>query len=155
MAKYIGLAIKPYNDLEVTADGNLRLVTDAEAIGQHTRQRISFFKGEWFLDLDVGLDWFGKVLGGMNVLIFGLWVRDVNCGMKVMQREIWNTIRPTYGVEKLFNTEMFWRLKLAHIPWKYVDVPHYARMAGSPTGGSIRVIARMFKEMWDLRRKMS
>lgn len=97
---------------------------------------------------------FGKVLGAMNVLIFGLWVRDVNCGMKVMKREVWPTIRPTYGVEKLFNTEVFWRLKRAHIPWATINVPHYPRTAGNPTGGSIRVIIRMFKEMWDLRRKM-
>ncbi len=98
---------------------------------------------------------FGKILGGMNVLIFGIWVRDVNCGMKVMKKEIWPKIRPTYGVEKLFNTEVFLRLKRNHIPWKTVDVPHYPRTAGNPTGGSLRVIARMFKEMWDLRRKMS
>lgn len=98
---------------------------------------------------------FGKVLGGMNVILFGIWVRDVNCGMKVMKRDIWQTIRPTYGVEKLFNTEVFLRLKRAHIPWKYVDVPHYPRKAGNPTGGSIRVIGRMFKEAWDLRRKIS
>lgn len=98
---------------------------------------------------------FGKILGGMNVLIFGLWVRDVNCGMKVMKRDIWQTIRPTYGVEKLFNTEVFLRLKRAHIPWKHIDIPHYPRTAGNPTGGSVRVILRMFKEMWDLRRKIS
>ncbi len=64
MADYIGLAIKPYNDLELTDDGNLRLVYDAEAIGQHARQRISLFKGEWFLDAEAGVDWFGQVLGG-------------------------------------------------------------------------------------------
>lgn len=86
MAKYIGLAIKPYNDLEVTADGDLRLVTDAEAIGQHTRQRISFFKGEWFLDLDVGLDWFGKVLGGSSARI------------PVMEAMVKETILATPGV---------------------------------------------------------
>ncbi len=94
---------------------------------------------------------FGKILGAMNVLVLGLWVRDVNCGMKVFRRDIWQTIRPTHGVEKLFNTEMFLRLKRNKIPWLHVDVPHYPRTAGKPTGGSIRVIVRMFKELWDLR----
>lgn len=94
---------------------------------------------------------FGKVLGGMNVLVLGLWVRDVNCGMKMFTREVWPTIRPTRGVEKLFNTEMFLRLKRNKIPWKTVNVPHYPRLLGTPTGGSIRVIFRMFKELWDLR----
>lgn len=94
---------------------------------------------------------FGKILGAMNLLVLGLWVRDVNCGMKMFHRGIWKTIRPEHGVEKLFNTEMFLRLKRNNIPWLTVNVPHYPRLAGSPTGGSIRVIIRMFKELWDLR----
>lgn len=94
---------------------------------------------------------FGKVLGGMNVLVLGLWVRDVNCGMKLFRKDIWPTIRPTRGVEKLFNTEMFLRLKRNSIPWMTINVPHYPRRAGTPTGGSVRVILRMFKELWNLR----
>ncbi len=94
---------------------------------------------------------FGKILGGMNVLVLGLWVRDVNCGMKMFRKDIWKTIRPEHGVEKLFNTEMFLRLKRNRIPWLTINVPHYPRIAGSQTGGSIRVIIRMFKELWDLR----
>lgn len=61
--KYIGLSIRPYNDLEIV-NGGLRMATDAEAIGQHVRQRLSCFKGEWFLDGEVGVDWFGQVFGG-------------------------------------------------------------------------------------------
>lgn len=93
----------------------------------------------------------GKILGAMNLLVLGLWVRDVNCGLKLFRRDIWPTIRPTHGVEKLFNTEMFLRLKRKGIPWKTVNVPHYPRRAGTPTGGSIRVILRMFKELWNLK----
>ena len=95
---------------------------------------------------------FGKVLGAMNVLVLGLWVRDVNCGMKAFRRDIWPQIRPVHGVEKLFNTEMFLNLKRKRIPWFQVNVPHYPRRAGKQTGGSVRVIFRMFKELWDLRR---
>lgn len=94
---------------------------------------------------------FGKILGAMNVLVLGIWVRDVNCGMKLFRKDIWQTIRPTHGVEKLFNTEMFLRLKRNNIPWMTVNVPHYPRRAGTPTGGSGRVILRMFRELWDLR----
>lgn len=93
----------------------------------------------------------GKILGAMNVIVLQLWVRDVNCGLKLFRRDIWQKIRPTRGVEKLFNTEMFMRLKKNNIPWHTVNVPHYPRRAGTPTGGSVRVIIRMFKELWDLR----
>jgi len=96
---------------------------------------------------------FGKVLGVMNLVMLGIWVRDVNCGLKLFRKDIWKEIRPVHGVEKLFNTEMFLRLKRKKISWYQVDVPHYPRRAGTPTGGSIRVIFRMFKELWDLRTK--
>lgn len=69
--KYVGLSIKPYNDLEIV-NGGLRVVTDAEAIGQHARQRLSCFMGEWFLDAEVGVDWFGRIFGGRpNLLPLG------------------------------------------------------------------------------------
>lgn len=95
---------------------------------------------------------YGKVLGLFICLVFGIWIRDVNCGMKIFKRDIWARIRPTNAVEKLFNTELFLNLKRQTIVWKQVDVPHYPRRAGTPTGGSGRVILRMFKEMYDLKR---
>lgn len=94
---------------------------------------------------------FGKILGAMNFVVLGLWVRDVNCGMKMFKKSIWPSIRPEYGVEKLFNTEMFLHLKRQGIPWKTVNVPHYPRTVGNPTGGSVKVIIRMFKELVGLR----
>ena len=63
MAIYLGISIQPYNDIEIGADGNLVMVEDAAAVGQHARQRLSFFLGEWFLDTTIGVDWFGKVFG--------------------------------------------------------------------------------------------
>ena len=64
-----GLAILAYqtkNDLTLDETGNLRMVYDAEAVGEHARQRLMFFKGEWFLDPSVGVDWFGQVLGSAS-----------------------------------------------------------------------------------------
>jgi glycosyltransferase involved in cell wall biosynthesis len=95
---------------------------------------------------------FGKVLGAVNVVVLGLWVRDVNCGMKMFRKDIWVQVRPTHNVEKLFNTEMFRNLKRKGIPWTTVNVPHYPRTAGTPTGGSIKMVLQTFKELWDLRR---
>ncbi|TSC79037.1 MAG: cell wall biosynthesis glycosyltransferase [Candidatus Peregrinibacteria bacterium Gr01-1014_25] len=94
----------------------------------------------------------GKLLGILTWITFGLWVRDVNCGLKAFRRSLWPDIRPEHGVEKLFNTEMFLRLKRRNIPWMQVDVPHYPRLAGTPTGAKFSVIVRMFRELWALRR---
>jgi len=97
---------------------------------------------------------FGKILGLMNFLFFGVWIRDVNCGLKMFKKSLWPKIRPTHGVEKLFNAEMFVRLKKQNIPWLSVPVPHYPRLHGKPTGGSGAVILLMFKELWDLKRAL-
>jgi hypothetical protein len=60
----MGLAIdQATNDLHFSADGNLAIVTDAEAVGQHARQRLSTFQGEWFLDTTVGVPWLSQILG--------------------------------------------------------------------------------------------
>ena len=97
---------------------------------------------------------YGKILAFFNFAVFGMWIRDVNCGLKVFRREIWQTIRPEHGIEKLFNAEMFLRLKRAGIPWKQIAVPHHPRRAGVPTGASGRALQRMMKEVAALRKAM-
>ena len=96
---------------------------------------------------------FGKILGIMDVVVFGVWVRDINCGMKAFRRSIWPAIRPTIALEKLFNTEIFLYLKRHHIAWQQVDVPHYPRQFGQPTGGTLTIIFKMFKEVLALFRR--
>lgn len=63
MPDYVGLSIKPHNDIYLNDDGNLALVTGAEAIGQHIRQRLMAWRGEWFLDTSAGVEWTEYVLG--------------------------------------------------------------------------------------------
>lgn len=95
---------------------------------------------------------FGKLLGLLIWVSFGVWLRDVNCGMKAFRRDVWPRIRPVSGLEKFFNTEMFLRLKDAGIPWLQVDVPHYPRMHGMATGGTGAIIIRMLRELSALKR---
>lgn len=59
-----GLAIDQVtNDLFLAGDGNLATVTDAHAVGQHVRQRLSTFAREWFLDTTAGVPWLDQILG--------------------------------------------------------------------------------------------
>lgn len=44
-------------------NGNLVMVKDAKAVGQHARQRLMTFEEEWFLDKQVGVPWLLNVLG--------------------------------------------------------------------------------------------
>lgn len=50
-------------DLALTPDGNLDMVIDAEAVGQHARQRLMTFEEEWFLDTTAGVVWLQEIMG--------------------------------------------------------------------------------------------
>lgn len=55
---------QPGNDLVFVGDPpGLKMVTAAEAVGQHIRQRLQTFLGEWFLDTGVGMPWLDQILG--------------------------------------------------------------------------------------------
>lgn len=64
MTDRIGLGIdQDTNDLFLRPDGSLAVVTDAEAIGQHVRQRLKTFEKEWFLDTEAGVVWLDEIFG--------------------------------------------------------------------------------------------
>lgn len=62
-----GLALKKNDkgiaDIYLDASGNLAMVHDAEAVGQHAEQRLMAHRGEWFLNKDVGTPWVRDILG--------------------------------------------------------------------------------------------
>lgn len=61
---HFGLSIDPAtNDLHLTSQGHLATVADAASVGQHVRQRLMTFAGEWFLDTTVGVPWLTEILG--------------------------------------------------------------------------------------------
>lgn len=64
MTDRIGFALDPAtNDLLLAEDGNLAMIEQAEAVGQHARQRLQTYQGEWFLDTTAGVPWLDGILG--------------------------------------------------------------------------------------------
>lgn len=60
---HFGLSLDPTtNDLHFDA-GNLVVVQGAAAVGQHVRQRLKTFEGEWFLDTTAGVPWLAEIMG--------------------------------------------------------------------------------------------
>lgn len=92
-----------------------------------------------------------KLFGFLSFVILGIWVRDVNCAMKLWKREIWQTIRPRVATGALVNAEMYFRLQRAGLTYAQVDVGHYPRKFGLQTGAKVSVILRMLRELWRLR----
>ncbi len=133
------------------SDGQFR-APDLELLLPHL-ETFAFVTGRRARRADpVGRRVLGTVLELMNWAVLGLHLPDVNCGMKVFRRSIWDSIRPTHGVEKLFHTEIFLRLRHNGIAWKTVPVPHYPRLAGDPTGAKWYVVAKMGRELRGLRK---
>lgn len=63
-------------ELALDNDYDISLVDDAaswldgvEAIAQHLRVRLQFFKGEWFLDSEIGIPYYQRILGRKDVTI--------------------------------------------------------------------------------------
>jgi hypothetical protein len=55
------IAIDPSTgDLDLSTN-NLRFVDGADAVAQHLRIRLRFFKGEWFYDTRVGFPYYSQV----------------------------------------------------------------------------------------------
>lgn len=61
----LAFAIDPAtNDLFLDGSGNIATVSNAEAVGQHVKQRLQTYSGEWFLNTTVGVPWLEEILGG-------------------------------------------------------------------------------------------
>jgi hypothetical protein len=50
-------------DLYLDDSGSLAVVRDTEAVGQHVRQRLMTYLGEWFLDREAGVPWVRDIVG--------------------------------------------------------------------------------------------
>lgn len=91
-----------------------------------------------------------KCFGFLTWIVFRVWVRDLNCAMKIFRRDLWQRIRPVHATGALFNAELFVRARRAGVRWSQVDVSHYPRTKGIQTGANPLVVLRMFRELWIL-----
>src|SRR3989338_7867982 len=79
-------------------------------------------------------------------LLFGLWVRDIDCAFKLMRREIVNKANlESNGA--LISTELLVRAEKLGYKIKQIPVTHYPRLSGQSSGGNIKVILRAVKEI--------
>lgn len=88
-----------------------------------------------------------------NRIFFSLKVTDVDCACKVVRRDVLKGI----GVESegaFFSAELLIKLRAAGRTVVEVGVPHYPRVAGTPTGARPRVVLRAIRDFWSLRFRM-
>jgi len=88
-------------------------------------------------------------------LLFGIPVRDVNCGFKVFRRALVERLLPELrSTGALINVEILARARQHGARVTEVGVHHYARETGQPTGGNPGVIVRAAREMMGLWREL-
>ena len=78
-------------------------------------------------------------------VLFGVHMRDLDCAFKVFRGDLLRSLDLTTS-GALINAEMQAKLRRQGATLVQIGVPHYARVAGQATGGSIRVIIRA---MWE------
>lgn len=86
-------------------------------------------------------------------VLFGVHLRDIDCAFKLFRGDMLRSI-PLSAPGALINTEIQAKARRQRARVQQVGVHHYPRVAGSPTGGSPRVILRAMRETYILWWKM-
>jgi glycosyltransferase involved in cell wall biosynthesis len=81
-----------------------------------------------------------------DLMLFGFYFRDIDCGFKLFKKEALNKILPLKSEGAMITTEILAKAKRAHLKIDQVEVNHYPRIYGDQTGGNLRVIVRAIKE---------
>ncbi|MCL5785025.1 MAG: glycosyltransferase family 2 protein [Patescibacteria group bacterium] len=89
-------------------------------------------------------------------LFFGLRIKDVDTGFKMVNKKVLEKIPPLQStIGGMINAELVIKAKKAGFKITQVPVHHYPRLAGAPTGVKPQVILQsyidLFKLWWKLR----
>lgn len=99
--------------------------------------------------------WFRDLISGVfNVLVrilYGVRMKDVDCGMKIMRRRVLEAASPLQAKSALLNTELFYKTSHSGLRAVQVHVSHLPRTAGTRSGARLRPILRAIKELVVLR----
>lgn len=85
-------------------------------------------------------------------LFFGITVKDVDCGFKMVSKKLLRSIPPLLSTRGgMINAELYIQAKRYKFKYAQVPVHHYPRRAGKPTGANFKVILQSFIDLFQLR----
>jgi glycosyltransferase involved in cell wall biosynthesis len=87
-------------------------------------------------------------------ILFGLKVRDLDCGFKVVKKKVIDKIPKLESEGAMISAELLVKAKKMGFKIAEVPVSHYSRKAGVQTGANLKVIARAFAELIRLYPKL-
>jgi hypothetical protein len=88
-------------------------------------------------------------------LLFGLRVKDIDCGFKFISKKVIDTIPKLESERGAFISSEF-LIKSKKAGFKIVQIPvhHYHRREGEATGAKLNVIIKSFVDLFKLWRKL-
>ena len=85
------------------------------------------------------------------LVLFGLGVRDIDCGFKLIRKKVIDRIVPLESERGAFiSSELLLKAKKSGFKIVEVGVTHYPRTTGSGTGRNFNVILRSFLDLFKL-----
>lgn len=84
-------------------------------------------------------------------LLYGIHYRDVDCGFKLMRREVLAAAHPIRARSALLNTELYFKSQRSGFRIVQVGLTHHPRVAGVRSGGRLIPILRAVRELVSLR----
>ncbi len=91
-----------------------------------------------------------KTYNAIVSVLFGLRVRDIDCAMKLLRREVFDGLRLDAD-SPFLSAELLIKLRARGERIAQVGVNHFPRTAGTNTGASFRKILRTFRDIGKLR----
>jgi len=87
--------------------------------------------------------------------LFGLKVRDIDCGFKLLKKEVIEKI-PKLEAERgpFISSELLIKAKQTGFKIREIGVSHFPRKSGKATGASLKVILSGFLDLVRLKRKL-
>ena len=91
----------------------------------------------------------------MVFVLFGLKVRDIDCGFKLISKKVIDTI-PTLESKRgaFISSELLIKAKRAGFKIVEIPVTHYPRLKGAGTGRNLNVIIKSFVDLLRLWKKL-
>lgn len=88
-------------------------------------------------------------------LLYGISYRDLDCGFKLMRRELLAAASPIMSRSALLNTELYFKSQRCGFVVRQVGITHHPRLAGVRSGGRLIPILRAVRELVRLRLELA
>jgi len=133
-----------FKDIFLLIDKQAKTKADL-TIGYYLGRKVPFYR-KW-----------GSTLWQLAVfLLFGLKVRDIDCGFKLIKKEVVDNIEKLEAERGPFiSSELLIKAKDKGYKIVEVGVHHFKRMEGEATGAKLNVVLAGFKDLISLKSKLN